>query len=787
MIGRILSHYRVVERIGSGGMGVVYLAHDERLERDVALKVLPERAVDDEVSRRRFRNEARALSRLNHPHIATVHDFDTSEGVDFLVMEYVSGTTLDRRLHGEAFSMTDAISVAQQIAEALEQAHEQGVVHRDLKPGNIILSHRGQVKVLDFGLAKLFEHGGESVSMESLSESQGMTGTLPYMAPEQILPGRVDPRTDLYALGAVLFEMVTGQRPFRERSTIALANAILHQPPPNPRDLNPDVSPRLAAAILRCLEKDPGDRFESAAELRAELARVSAGAPARRTLPRLRLPKLRRGVWIGAAAVVVVGMLAFAVARGGWRIVPGFGGSRIRSLAVLPLQNLSGDPEQEFFADGMTDELITNLARIGALRVISRTSVMRYKKSDKTLPQIARELNVDAVVEGAVMRSGEQVRITAQLVESSSDQNIWGDSYDRRMGDVLAMQQEVARTIAEQIQNKLVPHEHSALASADERSSADPEAHEIYLKARYYAGRNDAGSLRLGIDYFQQAAERSPAFAPAYSGLAASYIALAYAGGMSPSEALAKSKEAAGRALALDETLAEAHAAMAQARMYGEWDWAAAGTEFKRAIELDPGVAMAHNGYATYLSAMGRHEQAIAEAKRAQELDPLSLAIRMNLGLRYYYARQYDQAIEQLQRTLEMERADPGIRYWLGLALAQAKRYPEAITELDKVEGFSVAGPLGYVYAASGRRDQATSIATDLTQLARSRSTAVSPFDVAVIYAGLGGKDEAMKWMERALDGHRNELIYLRVDPMLDGLRGDPRFDSIVRKVGLEG
>jgi tetratricopeptide (TPR) repeat protein len=417
--------------------------------------------------------------------------------------------------------------------------------------------------------------------------------------------------------------------------------------------------------------------------------------------------------------------------------------------------------------------------------VISRTSVMRYKKqSEKNLQQIARELNVDAIVEGSVMRSGDQVRITAQLVQSSTDEHLWAESYDRSMGDVLGLQSEVARKIAEQIQIKLTPRERAGLAAG---RAEDPEVHEIYLKGHYYAGQPDAGSLRIGMDYFEQALARDPKYAPAYAGLATSYAALGAAGGMAPGEAFAKSKDAAEKALGLDGSLAEAHAALANTRLYGDWDWAGAGAEYKRAIELDPGVATVHNGYATYLSAVGRHEEAIAEAKRAQELDPLSLGIRMSLGIRYYYARQYPKAIEQLQKTLEMERADPGAHYWLGLAFAQAKRYPEAIAELGKVEGFSVAGPLGYVYAVSGRKADARGVVNDLTPMARARGSAVSPFDLALIWAGLAEKDEAMAWLQMALGAKRSELIYIGVDPMLDGLRADPGFVALAHRVGVSG
>ena len=539
MEGRTLSHYRILEQIGAGGMGVVYRAHDERLDRDVALKALPPGLLSDDAARRRFRREALALSKLNHPNIATVHDFDTQEGVDYLVMELVSGQTLAQKLAVGPLLEKEVAALGAQIASALEGAHEQGVVHRDLKPGNILVTPRGHAKVLDFGLAMLLRPEGEASQAETMSQEHAAVGTLPYMAPEQLRGEKVDARSDIYAAGAVLFEMATRQRPFPQKIAPRLIDAIQHEAPPTPSTINRRISPSLDGIILKALDKDPNRRYQSARELLVDLERLGAPAPLMvaprpRALPRW-WPLVAAGVSVVAAAVIVglnVGGLRDSLLGRG---VPG----RIESLAVLPLVNLSHDPEEEYFADGMTDELITRLSKIGALRVISRTSVMHYKDTIKPLPKIANELNVDVIISGSVLRSGDRVRITAQLLEGATDRHLWAESYERDLHDVLALQSEVARAIAGEIRVKLSPQEGARLAGAQQ---VNPEAFQAYLKGRHFQDRRTAEGVERSVEYFEQAIKANPNDALSYAAQADSYELLAIYGSLPSGEAHRKAK-----------------------------------------------------------------------------------------------------------------------------------------------------------------------------------------------------------------------------------------------------
>ncbi len=524
MIGKTLGHYRILEKIGAGGMGVVYRAHDERLDRDVALKVLPAGSLTDESARKRFRKEALALAKLSHANIAPIYDFDTQDGTDFLVMERVGGQSLAQRLAAGSLAEKEVATLGAQIAAALEEAHDQGIIHRDLKPANVLLTPKGQAKVLDFGLAKLLRPVS-STTTESFTETQATAGTLPYMAPEQLRGETADARTDLFAAGIVLYEMSTGQRPFREAIVSRLTDAILHQPPVPPRALNARISSELERIILKCLEKEPENRYQSAKELGVDLRRLAApSAMPVAVIPAPR-PKisLRRAVLSGGVAVVLLLAVIASVNVGAWRarLLGRAASPNIESLAVLPLANLSRDPEQEYFADGMTEALITDLSKISALKVISRTSVMQYKGVKKPLPEIARELGVDGVIEGSVQRSGGQVLITAQLIRAATDTHLWAESYERELRDVLALQSEVARAIASEIKVKLTPQEQTRLASA---RPVNPHAYELYLKGRFYWSKRTDEGLKKSVGYFNQALEEDPTYALAWAGLADTYL-----------------------------------------------------------------------------------------------------------------------------------------------------------------------------------------------------------------------------------------------------------------------
>ena len=784
LAGQKLGHYRILAQIGAGGMGVVYRARDERLYRDVALKVLPPRALADENARKRFRKEALNLSKLSDPNIAHVYDFDTQNGIDFLVMEYVDGVTLAEKIAKVALHENEVLSLGEQIARALEDVHERGIVHRDLKPGNIMVTTKGQVKLLDFGLARLLR-ANETDATESITEMHQAAGTLPYMAPEQLLGAWSDFRSDIYAAGAVLYEMATGHRPFETKLSTALADEIIHGPPASPRQAKPDLSTGLEYIILKCLEKEPENRYQSARDLDVDLRRLRTPTTAPVAMPAARArTRLRRIVTATGITVVSVLAVLFGLNVGRWR-ERGLGRRpSIHSIAVLPLVNFSLDPEQEYFADGMTEELISDLAKIRALRVISRTSAMQYKKAHKSLPKIAEELNVDAVVEGTVARSGDRVRITAQLIQAENDKNLWAQSYDRDLRDVLALQSEVAQSIAHAIQITLTPQEQARL---EDTRPVNPEAHEAYLKGRYYWNKRTPEGVQKGLEYFQQAIHTDPAYAPAYAGLADCYDLLGTYRVLPPKEALQKAKTAAIRALELDDKLAEAHASLAAIKfLYLEWDGVE--KEFQRAIEVDPGYATAHHWYALFLAATARNQEALAEIKLAQRLDPLSLIINANVGWCLYLGRDYDQAIEQLQKALELDPNFPAAYEYLGQAYLEKGMYEEAIATLRKAMSLSrneasLKSELGNAYAAAGKKEAAIQILHDL--LVQSSRTYVSPYDIAFVYAGLGDKDKLFQWLNKAAEDRSTALAEIKVHPRFDKLRKDPRFQDLLRRLGL--
>jgi serine/threonine-protein kinase len=752
MIGTTLSHYRILEQIGAGGMGVIYRARDERLEREVAIKVLPAGALADDAQRRRFHREALALSRLNHPGIATVHEFDREGGADFIVMELVAGETLAARLHAGGLPPEDVIAFGVQIAEALEAAHERGVLHRDLKPANIVVTAKGRVKVLDFGLAKLVQAGVDTRATTLLTAGDAIAGTLAYMAPEQLLGEEVAAPSDLFALGIVLYEMATGRLPWRQTLSTALVNEILRTAPPAPTEVRPDLPAHLERVILKALTKDPAQRYASAAELAADL-RAGPGA----------LDTAERRERAPAAATP----------------------AGIASLAVLPLRNLSGDPEQEFFADGMTEALIARLAQIGSLRVISHTSAMTYKGVRKSLPQIARELSVDAVVEGSVLRAGERVRITAQLVEAASDRPLWSNTVDRPLGDILDLYSEVSRAIADELRARITPNERVRLVGA---RSVQPAAYEAYLRGRHFWNKRTPEGLAKAIACFQESIDADPLYALAWSGLADCHNTLGAFRWKPARQAFPLAHAAAARALELDPDLAEGHTSLAFALEQYDWDWPRSDDAYRRAIALHPGYATARQWYAEFLTALGRFEEAFGEIARAVELDPLSPVVGTSHGDTFYYARRYDEAIACYQHTLELDPRFPWARFNLGRALQELGRHDEAIRTFEAAlrdAGMSLedSPALAHAWAAAGDRVRAGAILDRVIE--RWREGRVSPYSVANVYAALGDRDQAFVWLERALEDRDRMMVSLRVHPRLDPLRGDPRFTDLLRRLRL--
>ena len=749
MVGTRLSRYHILEQIGAGGMGVVYRARDERLERDVAIKVLSAGLLADEASRRRFRKEALALSQLSHPGIAVLHDFDTDGETDFLVMEYIPGATLDQRLASGPIPEPELARYAIQAAEGLAAAHDLGVIHRDLKPGNLRITPDGRLKILDFGLARVLDPAVRPGLAATQTEGHAVVGTLAYMAPEVLGGVGADSRSDVYSMGVVLYEMATGRAPFVEESGLALMYAVLNRTPPAPRTTNPSISPRLDAIILRAIDREPGRRYESARRLLDDLRDLAAAAE-------------------GSAET---------------RGAPGR--DRIESLAVLPLENLSGDPTQEFFADGMTEALIADLAKIGSLKVISRTSAMRFKGVRKPLPEIARELRVDAIVEGSVVRGGDRVRISAQLIDARSDTHLWGESYERALGDVLSLQSEVARAIAGEVRIKLSPQADQRLARTPR---VDPAAFEAYLKGRYCWNRRTEGDLRRAADYFRQAIERDPGYALAHVGLADAFNLQGFLNVLPPGEAFPRARAAALTAVQIDAQLGEAHNSLAYARLYHDWDWAEAERGFRRALELSPGYSVAHQWYMNLLATQGRFDEALQEGMKARELDPFSVITTNAVGWMYFHKRDFERALAEMRIAMEIDPDFMIAHVWCSWPLLELGRYEEAISELER--GVALAGDMSlprayqaYGLARAGRAVEARAIRTALVEQSATRY--VSPYLLALIHVGLGEHEASLEWLERALADRSHWMTFLNVDQKLDPLRGDPRFEALRRQVGL--
>jgi TolB-like protein/Tfp pilus assembly protein PilF/predicted Ser/Thr protein kinase len=789
-IGNVLRHYRLVERIGAGGMGIVYRARDERLDRDVALKVLAPGILFDEPARKRFRREALALSKLAHPNIAMVFDFDTQNGVDFLVMEYIRGANLTDRLTSGALPEKEALAIGGQIATALEAAHEAGIIHCDLKPGNIMVTPKAEIKLLDFGLAK-FVRVSELTATVSATRNEGLAGTLPYMAPEQLHGEPPDLRTDIFAFGAVLYEIATGRRPFQGRTSSALTDEILHRLPPPPGRVNPSLSPKLEDLILKCLEKEPDQRYQSSKELAVDLKRLTSSRAAFvETKPAAVRSHLRPILIIIGVTLLGVAALIAALNIGGLRErLTRRGAAPIQSVAVLPLQNLSHDPEQDYFVDGMTEEVIAELSKIASLRVISRTSVMQYKGAQRALPQIARELNVDAVIEGSVLRSQNRVRITAQLIRAATDQHLWAESYERDLGDVFALQEDVAHAIAREVQIKTSTEDETRLLHHREVSRT---AHDLYLKGRAEWGKRITENPKYGnevlfksIQYFEQAIREDPQYALAYASMADSYIVLAERGGLPAEQAYATVRWAAAKAVEADDHLADAHLMLAAVKEK-DWDWRAAEQEYQRAIALNPGLARAHHWYAALLSSTKRQTEAISEINRAIDLEPLSPSLYFEAVEVYCDARRFDDAMKPLQRLQDRGIYPEGVQFGTARVDVYKGMYGRAISGFQAMR-VNTGEPsnefLAYALARAGKRGEALQIVDKLQAVAADQR--LDPPAVATAWMGLRNYDKAVSWLRRGFDTHSPAMMRVAVAPEFNELHSDPRFQDLVRRMGL--
>ena len=832
-----LSHYRIVSKIGAGGMGEVYLAQDTKLDRKVALKVLPAEVASNRDRMDRFIREAKSAAALSHPNIAQIFEIGEDNGMHFIAMEFVEGVTLREKIHRERTELRKLLRYLQHAAEGLAKAHAAGIVHRDLKPDNIMITREGHAKILDFGLAKLIEpqlteavegqNSGDAATaiMQQHSTPGVIMGTVGYMSPEQAQgkTNEIDQRSDIFSFGCILFEAATGKKPFEGDSIVKSLHSLIYEPAPQIKDLNPAAPVELQRIVRRCLEKDADDRYQAIREVAIELKHLrrelESGADFDTTVPppagsatalstdggsTIQSTAARSGSippTVSSAEYLVSGirkhkltvgvalaiLLALISGAGYWffkyRGSAGAGSEAINSIAVLPFQNKSADADTDYLSDGLAESLIFRLSQLPGLKVSPTTSVMRYKGKDTDIAKIASELGVDAVMTGRLVKRGDNLNITVELIDVRNNKSLWGEQYERKMSDLLATQREIAAAITQKLQLKLAGSEAKGITK---RYTDNNDAYQLYLKGRFYFAKRTDEDIRRSIELFQQAIKLDPNFALAYVGVSESYNVMPSYPYMSPNEANPLAKAAVAKALEIDPNLPEAHTVAGMIAATFDWDWGKAEREFKRSLELDPNLAITHYRYAwTYLSPMGRHDEAIAEMKRAMELEPLSLTQGANFAAVYLYARQFDKALDQAKKTYDLDPTLVTGQNWMCHAYEVNGMYAEslAISEKAAQSNRSLLAALGYAYAKSGQRSKAEDVLKQWKE--RAKTKYVANYWVAIVYAALGEKDAAFAELEKAYQEHDWFIQRLRVDPYMDLLRDDPRFKDLVRRLGL--
>ena len=791
LIGQCFGHYEILAPLGAGGMGEVYLARDKSLDRKVALKLLPRQFTQDRDRLPRFEQEARAASALNHPNILTVYEVGADNSTRYIASELIEGETLRHRLTRGSMQLGEVVDIAIQVTGALAAAHSAGVVHRDVKPENIMLRPDGYVKVLDFGIAKLAEQEvspamAEEEAVKLVETNLGsILGTVCYMSPEQARGASVDKRSDIWSLGVVLYEMAAGRAPFTGDTPAEVMGAILAK---EPSALSSDIAKapgELQQIVTKALQKDPGKRYQSASEMLEALKGLRHRLEVTAELERFAARRLWRR-WTQSPTALVLALLAVALA-----LVSSFYwlGNRAmisipdKSIAVLPFENLSRDPDNAYFTEGIQEEILTRLASVADLKVISRRSTQQYQSKPRNLDQIAKRLGVANILEGSVQKAADQVRVNVQLVNAQTDSQIWEETYDRKLTDLFGIESEIAKGIADALRAKLTGAEQRAIAT---RPTVSPEAHLLYLKGAYFSNKRTGPDLRTAIGFFKEAIGKDPNYALAYAGLADAWALFSLYGGEGPQETMAQAKAAARKAVELDDTLPEAHNSLGLVLVLYDFDFAQSKREFERAIALNPNYATAHHQFGNLnLSMVGEFDRAIAEGKRALELDPLSLIINADLGQNFMLARRYDEAIDQLRKTLALDPRFYYARWTLGEALQMKGQLREAVAEYEKAAEMTddphIMGMLAQGYAKIGQRDKALNLLSQLEQLSTHRH--VGLFTFALAHLAVGDNEKAIDDLEQAYREHDPNIVDIKVEPLFDPLRGHPRFERLVAKV----